>query len=270
MSNRITHRLYVLLCIGLLSACGSVAIDAQPTTSLPPTTPILPSAVSAAPTPPPASPTPPPASPTPPPASPTPPPASPTPPSSAVPSATSAPTSEPSPVLPSPSPAPVLDEAQLAALYSFPVVAARYSYGQYHHDYPATDIFCPIGSLFVAPTSGIVDHVSRTDSWNPAVNDPATRGGLSVAIIGDDGVRYYGSHLSTVEQGIEPGLRVLSGQILGLTGKSGNAITTEPHIHFGISRPTTPDDWAVRRGEISPYPYLQAWERGELARPVLP
>lgn len=187
-----------------------------------------------------------------------------------MPSATSAPTSEPSPVLPSPSPAPVLDEAQLAALYSFPVVAARYSYGQYHHDYPATDIFCPIGSLFVAPTSGIVDHVSRTDSWNPAVNDPATRGGLSVAIIGDDGVRYYGSHLSTVEQGIEPGLRVLSGQILGLTGKSGNAITTEPHIHFGISRPTTPDDWAVRRGEISPYPYLQAWERGELARPVLP
>src|SRR5690349_10332024 len=71
--------------------------------------------------------------------------------------------------------------------YAFPVRSSgRISYGPYHHDYPATDIFCPVGSLFVAPTAGVVDYVSRVDNWKPGVDDPATRGGLSVAIIGDD------------------------------------------------------------------------------------
>jgi len=75
-------------------------------------------------------------------------------------------------------------------------------------------------------------------------------------------VRYYGSHLSRVAAGIRPGARVVTGQRLGRTGQSGNARDTDPHLHFGISHPTTPDDWAVRRGEISPYPYLNAWRDG--------
>ena len=157
-----------------------------------------------------------------------------------------------------------------AAKYVFPVKSdGKISYGKVHHDYPATDIFCPIGSLFVAVTSGVVDFVSREDTWDPSINDGSTRGGLSVAIIGDDGVRYYGSHLSQVADGIEPGVRVAAGQQLGLTGRSGDARVTDPHLHFGISHPTTPSDWAVRRGEISPYPYLQAWQRGKSMRPDL-
>lgn len=154
--------------------------------------------------------------------------------------------------------------------YVFPVQpVARVNYGPYHHDYPAVDIFCPVGSLFVAPTSGIVNYVSTQDKWDPAVDDPATRGGLSVAIIGDDGVRYYGSHLSSVAQGIVPGKRVTSGEALGKTGHSGDARYTEPHLHFGISPPTTPEDWKVRRGVISPYKYLRAWQTGDQLRPVL-
>lgn len=154
--------------------------------------------------------------------------------------------------------------------YLFPVRSeGEVSYGREHHDYPAADIFCPIGSEFVAVTGGVVDFVSREDVWDPQVNDGATRGGLSVAIVGDDGVRYYGSHLSEVADGIEPGVRVEAGQLLGRTGHSGDARDTPPHLHFGISRPTTPDDWAVRRGEIRPYPYLQAWQRGEAAVPDL-
>jgi len=76
-------------------------------------------------------------------------------------------------------------------------------------------------------------------------------------------VRYYGSHLSQVADGIAAGVRVVTGQQLGLTGKSGDARFTDSHLHFGISHPTTPDDWEVRRGEISPYNYLRAWQRGE-------
>src|SRR5437773_2340659 len=89
--------------------------------------------------------------------------------------------------------------ASLSTHYTFPVRSdGKISYGRYHHDYPAADIFCPVGSQFVAVTEGVVDFVSYEDKWDPKVNDGATRGGLSVAIIGDDGVRYYGSHLSKV------------------------------------------------------------------------
>jgi murein DD-endopeptidase MepM/ murein hydrolase activator NlpD len=150
----------------------------------------------------------------------------------------------------------------------FPVQSTgKVRYGRAHHDYPAADIFCPIGSVFVAVTDGTVDFVSRDDVWDPKVNDGATRGGLSVAIVGDDGVRYYGSHLSEIADGIAPGVRVIAGQQLGLTGKSGDARFTDAHLHFGISRPTTPDDWAVRRGQVSPYDYLRKWQRGEDATP---
>ncbi|MCB1015281.1 MAG: M23 family metallopeptidase [Acidimicrobiales bacterium] len=149
-----------------------------------------------------------------------------------------------------------------------PPDVAGYSPG--HHDYPATDIFCPTGSRFVAPTSGTVDFVSSIDTWDPNVDDPASRGGLSVAIVGDDGVRYYGSHLSSIEPGIEPGVTVTAGQVLGLTGQSGNAANVDPHLHFGISHPTTPDDWAVRRGEVDTFPLLEAWKRGENVTPVVP
>jgi murein DD-endopeptidase MepM/ murein hydrolase activator NlpD len=152
--------------------------------------------------------------------------------------------------------------------YAFPVRAERVDYGRYHHDYPAADIFCAIGSEFVATTSGVVDWVSAIDRWDPASNRPAERGGMSVAIIGDDGWRYYGSHLSGVAEGITPGVRVEAGQLLGWTGKSGNARSTPPHLHYGISRPTTPDDWQTRRGELPPYDYLRAWQRGEMVTPV--
>jgi murein DD-endopeptidase MepM/ murein hydrolase activator NlpD len=91
---------------------------------------------------------------------------------------------------------------------------------------------------------------------------------MSVAIIGDDGWRYYGSHLSGVAEGITPGVRVEAGQLLGWTGKSGNARGTPPHLHYGISRPTTPDDWQTRRGEVPPYEYLRAWQRGEMVTPA--
>ncbi len=76
--------------------------------------------------------------------------------------------------------------------------------------------------------------------------------------------------MSEVAEGIEPSVRVEAGQFLGLTGKSGNAATTDPYLHFGISRPTTPDNWQVRRGLVYPQPYLEAWKRGESVTPTLP
>ncbi len=163
-----------------------------------------------------------------------------------------------------------IDAAPGVNTYIFPVQPFDVTnYGEFHHDYPATDIFCPIGSKFVAPTDGVVDYVSYKDVWDPAVNDPASRGGLSVAIIGVDGVRYYGSHLSKIADGISPGVEVKAGDLLGRTGKTGDARFVDPHLHFGISHPTTPDDWETRRGEISPYKYLKAWQAGKMLKPVV-
>lgn len=153
----------------------------------------------------------------------------------------------------------------------FPVVPAdAATYARAHHDYPATDMFAPAGTEFVAVTNGVIEEVSRTDVWSAANDGLCTRGGLFVSLVGDDGVRYYGSHLSAVAPGIEPGARVVAGQLLGYVGSSGNARGVSPHLHFGISRPTGPNDCGVRRGEIWPYEYLNKWKAGENAVPVLP
>jgi murein DD-endopeptidase MepM/ murein hydrolase activator NlpD len=147
--------------------------------------------------------------------------------------------------------------AQHHHTYRFPIAHCATSYGHSHHDYPATDIFVRKGCDFVAPIAGKVDEVSRHDDWNPATDRGATRGGLSVSIVGTDGVRYYGSHLSHVAHGIHPGVQVKRGQLLGLTGESGNA--SGPHLHFGISWTTRNGIWWVRRGVIWPWRYLNAW-----------
>jgi peptidoglycan LD-endopeptidase LytH len=151
-----------------------------------------------------------------------------------------------------------------------PTWAASFAEGVASHGYPATDIFAVVGTKFVAVTDGIVDFVSYQDLWDPKTDDPALRGGLSVAIIGNDGLRYYGSHLSLIASGIDPGVRVTAGQLLGLVGNTGDARTTLSHLHFGISRPTYPEDWKARRGQVDPFAFLQAWKAGHNVTPPLP
>jgi peptidoglycan LD-endopeptidase LytH len=151
-----------------------------------------------------------------------------------------------------------------------PPSAGSFAEGTLSHGYPATDIFAVAGTKFVAVTNGVVDFVSTTDLWNLATDDPALRGGLSVAILGDDGLRYYGSHLSAIAKGIVPGVPVKVGQLLGLVGNSGDARTTLSHLHFGISRPSYPEDWMARRGQVDPYTYLLAWQDGLNVTPPLP
>jgi murein DD-endopeptidase MepM/ murein hydrolase activator NlpD len=158
--------------------------------------------------------------------------------------------------------------ADAPAGYRFPVAGCRTRYGRGHHDYPATDIFAGRGCAFVAPVAGRVDEVTRTDTWSPASNRGADRGGRSVSLVGVDGVRYYGSHLEAVAPGVVPGLRVRAGQPLGRVGNSGSARVTAPHLHFGISWPTRPGIWWVRRGMVPPAGYLDAWRAGDDLSPA--
>ena len=161
-----------------------------------------------------------------------------------------------------------ISPAQAAPIYTFPVANCAVNYARAHHDYAATDILAKAGCKFVAPINGIVDEVNRVDTWRSPPNLGITRGGLSVSIIGEDGVRYYGSHLRSIPENIQPGVAVMAGDVLGAIGSTGSARGTAPHLHFGISWPTPPDTWWVRRGEVLPWKYLDAWKKGKDLSPV--
>lgn len=93
------------------------------------------------------------------------------------------------------------------------------------------DIFADRGTPVRAPVSGTVELIE------------GTVGGLQFDLYGSDGIKYLGSHLD--EQG-ETG-EVSAGDIIGYVGTSGNAVGTNPHLHFGMYR-----DGAA----INPHPSL--------------
>jgi murein DD-endopeptidase MepM/ murein hydrolase activator NlpD len=151
--------------------------------------------------------------------------------------------------------------------YRVPVAdVGRASWGTTHSSYPATDIFVRCGATIVSPVDGVVLEARRHDAWVPAVDNPATRGGRSVAIVGDDGVRYYLAHFDRIEAGIERGARVTAGQSLGTMGRTGRASAC--HAHFGISPPCPGPEWSVRRGVVWPFAYLDDWRNGGQRSPV--
>lgn len=128
--------------------------------------------------------------------------------------------------------------------YVFPVVGDA-AYGPGHHDYPATDIFTAIGTPVVAVTRSVVLRTSPTE---------VGKGGITATLRGEDGWRYYYAHLSRLAA-VRPGQVVEAGTLLGWSGNTGNARTTAPHLHFGISL------YGQTAAEISPFPYLQTWPR---------
>ena len=142
--------------------------------------------------------------------------------------------------------------------YCFPVQPIdKMTFSKGGHRYPAVDIFGKTGMSFVAPVSGVVEYLNRNDEWDKETNDPDKKGGRWVSLIGDDGLRYYGSHLERVYDKIGVGQRIKSGDVLGYLGDSGNAKGTPVHLHFGMSHASTPCSWKTRRGEIEPYLFLR-------------
>lgn len=183
-------------------------------------------------------------------------------PSAAAPAAVSpvpAPPVAPQPVAVPPAASPSASSAR-PVRYVFPV-RGNASYARVHHDYAATDIMAACGAPVVAVTGGTVLDVTTVDRYSAKVNAGATRGGLSVSILGDDGVRYYGSHFSAIAAGVAPGRRVAAGDPLGKIGRTGDASAC--HLHFGISPPCRrTGDWWIQRGMIWPWPYLDSWRAG--------
>jgi peptidoglycan LD-endopeptidase LytH len=152
--------------------------------------------------------------------------------------------------------------AKANVTYVFPVKSSNVDWHTTHSGYPATDIFADCGQPVVATTSGVVLEIGLTDKYVEGAADGPNNGGLFVSILGDDGVRYYGSHLSKVQSGIKGGVRVKAGQQVGLVGKTGNS-SGVCHLHYGISPPCAKTgDWKVRRGVVWPYTFLSSWRGG--------
>ena len=153
-----------------------------------------------------------------------------------------------------------------APTYVFPV-AGGVTYVRNHHDYPATDILAACGAPVLAVADGVVLEVNRTDRYDVRADDGATRGGLFVSVLGDDGVRYYGSHFRWIGAAFVAGKRVRAGDVLGTVGESGDASAC--HLHFGISPPCgARGDWWIRRGVIWPWSYLDSWRSGHSVSPA--
>ncbi|MDI9579452.1 M23 family metallopeptidase [Thermobispora bispora] len=146
--------------------------------------------------------------------------------------------------------------------YVFPVQGCKVSYRRKLLVLPKTTIWAKKGCAFVSPVDGEVREVNTTDRWSPATDRGPDREGRFVTILGVDGVLYLGGHLDTVDPKVRPGLKVKAGDRLGTVGNSGNARNTASNLYFAISWPAPPEYWWIRRGMVKPWPYLEAWEKG--------
>ena len=97
--------------------------------------------------------------------------------------------------------------------------AAR-SEGRSHE---GVDIFAEAGTPVYSATSGYVEWFG-----------PYGVGGSTVTVVGAGGVRYYYAHLSSYAEGLTNGQAVTPDTRLGYVGNTGNALTTPPHLHFGV------------------------------------
>ena len=91
------------------------------------------------------------------------------------------------------------------------------------HD--AIDIHAPRGTPVLATADGMVIKLHQ-----------GARGGNSLYQLDDDGrTRYYYAHLDHYAAGVNEGVRVTRGQVIGYVGDTGNAQPGDYHLHFAIA-----------------------------------
>jgi murein DD-endopeptidase MepM/ murein hydrolase activator NlpD len=112
----------------------------------------------------------------------------------------------------------------------------------------AIDIAATPGSLVVSPVRGRVLKTWRlSGETRPGVGRSA-KGGWYVRLQDEDGFIHYFAHLAKRPL-VSSGSFVHPGQTLGFVGRTGNAITTCPHLHYSITAP--------RGGKVNPFPLLK-------------
>lgn len=97
------------------------------------------------------------------------------------------------------------------------------------------DIFAPQGTDLYAVGDGVIERAGNL-----------RLGGITLHLRTDDGATFYYAHLAGYAAGIAPGVRVRAGDVVGFVGRTGNARTTPPHLHWEYHPPD--------RGPVNPYP----------------
>jgi uncharacterized membrane protein len=110
----------------------------------------------------------------------------------------------------------------------------------------ALDIMAPRGTPVHAAASGRVLKLFRS-----------VAGGLMV-YAADSSERFIMmyAHLDGYAPGLQDGLRLTRGQLIGFVGFTGNAVATAPHLHFAIARSADVKRWS-RGAPLDPLPALQ-------------
>lgn len=106
-----------------------------------------------------------------------------------------------------------------AGYYARPVDGIR---TQGLHGYNAVDIGAPRGTPVIASASGNV-IIAKSYGWNGGY-------GKYIVVAHENGTQTLYAHLSSII--VDPGSRVVKGQVIGHVGSTGNS--TGPHTHFEI------------------------------------
>ncbi len=108
------------------------------------------------------------------------------------------------------------------------------SHGRTHE---GIDIVVPRWSFVASPVDGKINRIETSGF-----------GGLHIWMLTEDDERFYFAHLEAVSPFIKVGQNISKGEIIGFVGNSGNALGTDPHLHFGIYS----NDWIPE----NPYPRI--------------
>jgi len=109
----------------------------------------------------------------------------------------------------------------------------------------AIDIVAPGGTPVVAVAEGTVLKLFQSD-----------KGGITLYELDPSGrYVYYYAHLMRYEDKIAEGQHLRRGDLIGYVGDTGNAGAGNYHLHFAISKITSPRKWSGG-DPINPYPFF--------------
>jgi murein DD-endopeptidase MepM/ murein hydrolase activator NlpD len=116
------------------------------------------------------------------------------------------------------------------------------SEGRQHN---ALDIMAPQETAVLAATDGVVIKLFQS-----------YRGGITLYQLDPSGrYVYYYAHLMRYADGIAEGKQLRRGDVIAYVGDTGNAGAGNYHLHFAVSKLTSPRDWSGG-DPINPYPFL--------------
>ncbi len=110
----------------------------------------------------------------------------------------------------------------------------------------AMDILAPRGTPILSVEDGTIAKLFTSKA-----------GGLTIYQFDSSRTyAYYYAHLDRYAPGLQDGLRVKAGDVLGYVGTSGNAPPNTPHLHFAIFKLTDKKQW-WQGSAIDPYAVLR-------------